>query len=101
MKSCQCLLLAVLISMMSLNASAAELTVRIFERGGKAPLQGVAVCLGTSARLDQFGASFTDNEGYAVFPGVPRYPTRNGVRGVHRSKRAGCQKHLISCLSPA
>ena len=74
MKSCQCLLLAVLISMMSLNASAAELTVRIFERGGKAPLQGVAVCLGTSARLDQFGASFTDNEGYAVFPGVPRSP---------------------------
>jgi len=57
---------------MSCSASAAELTVRIFERGGQAPLQGVAVCLGTSARITQFGAILTDAEGYAEFSGVPQ-----------------------------
>jgi hypothetical protein len=51
MRSCLCLLLTVFSLVMSSGVSAAELTVRIFERGGKAPLQGVAVCLGTSARL--------------------------------------------------
>ena len=74
MRSYLCLLLAVFFLMMSSSAFSAQLTVRIFERGGKAPLQGVAVCLGTSARLNQFGASLTDAEGYAVFSGIPRTP---------------------------
>ena len=91
MKSCQCMLFAVLLLMMSLNASAAELTVRVFERGGKVPLQGVAVCLGTSARLNQFGASFTDSEGYAVFPGVPRAPL---VVTVSRPGYMSGQEHM-------
>jgi hypothetical protein len=91
MKSCQCLLPAVLLLMMSLNTSAAELTVRVFERGGKAPLQGVAVCLGTSARLNQFGASFTNSEGYVVFPGVPRTPL---VVTVSRSGYMSGQEHM-------
>ena len=71
MKSCQCMLYAVFLLMMSLNAFAAELTVRVFERGGKVPLQGVAVCLGTPARLNQLGASLPDSEGYVIFPGMP------------------------------
>ena len=68
------LLFAVFILILSSSASAAELTVRIFERGGKAPLQGVAVCLGTSARITQFGATLTDADGYVVFSDVPRAP---------------------------
>jgi hypothetical protein len=50
---------------------AADLRIRVFERGGNEPLAGVAVCLGTSARLDQFGATRTDSDGYAVFDSVP------------------------------
>lgn len=50
---------------------AADLRVRVFERGGNVPLAGVAVCLGTDARLDQFGATRTNADGYAVFDSVP------------------------------
>lgn len=57
-----------------LTVFAADVQVRIFERGGKAPLPGAAVCLGTSAKLGQFGASLTDSNGYVVFKGVPRAP---------------------------
>jgi hypothetical protein len=67
-------LLISLLLMMPLAASAADVQVRIFERGGKAPLPGVAVCLGTSAKLGQFGASLTDSNGYVVFKEVPRAP---------------------------
>ena len=91
MKPFLCQLFVILLIMMSSSASAAELTVRIFERGGKAPLQGVAVCLGTSARLDQFGASFTDAEGYVVFPGVPRTPL---VVTVSRPGYMSGQEHM-------
>ena len=66
------LMLATFFLVTSSGVSAAELTVRVFERGGKAPLQGVAVCLGTSARITQFGAKLTDAGGYVVFSGVPR-----------------------------
>ncbi len=53
------------------NLSAADLRVRVFERGGNVPLADVAVCLGTQARPDQFGATRTDGKGYAVFDSVP------------------------------
>lgn len=62
---------AMLMLSFTATASAAELRVRVFERGGNVPLAGVAVCLGTSARLDQFGALRTDADGYAVFDSVP------------------------------
>ena len=55
----------------SFSAGAADLRVRVFERGGNVPLPGVAVCLGTHARLDQFGASRTDEKGYVLFNEVP------------------------------
>jgi len=48
-----------------------DLRVRVFERGANAPLAGVAVCLGTPARLNQFGAMLTDPAGYATFSDVP------------------------------
>jgi hypothetical protein len=52
-------------------ADAADLRVRVFERGASKPLAGVAVCLGTQARIDQFGAQTTDERGYAVFESLP------------------------------
>jgi len=52
-------------------AGAADLRVRVFERGASKPLAGVAVCLGTQARIDQFGAQVTDERGYAVFKSLP------------------------------
>jgi hypothetical protein len=65
------LLLSALLQL-SLTASAAEIRVRVFERGNQVPLANAAVCLGTSARIDQFGASVTDAEGYVSFTDVPR-----------------------------
>jgi hypothetical protein len=91
MKSFQCSLLTVLLLMMSFNIYAAEITVRVFERGGKLPLKGVAVCLGTSARLDQFGVSMTDLEGYAVFTGLPQTPM---VVTVSRPGYMSGQEHM-------
>jgi len=67
-------------------ASAADLKVRVFERGGKAPLSGAAVCLGTPANVSQFGAEPADAQGYVVFRGFPRAPlqvtaSKPGFRG--------------------
>lgn len=53
-------------------AFSSDLRVRVFERGGNAPMAGVAVCLGTPARLNQFGAMLTDPGGYVVFSDVPQ-----------------------------
>jgi hypothetical protein len=65
------LLVIIMLVFASTGLPAAELRVRVFERGGNVPLSGVAVCLGTNARLDQFGATRTDADGYAVFGSVP------------------------------
>ncbi len=61
-----------LAALLSFSVNAADLRVRVFERGGNVPLPGVAVCLGTHARPDQFGASLTDANGYVLFSEVPR-----------------------------
>ena len=50
---------------------AADLRIRVFERGGNAPLAGTSVCLGTRASIKQFGAGLTDADGYAVFSDLP------------------------------
>jgi hypothetical protein len=70
---CNCIL-TLLLAGMSAAAVPADLKVRVFERGGNAPLPGVAVCLGTPARLNQFGASLTDAGGYAGFSDIPQGP---------------------------
>lgn len=66
------LLIFNLLLTLSTAAAASDLRVRVFDRGGKAPLAGVAVCLGTAASLDQFGVNLTDSEGYVMFTDVPR-----------------------------
>jgi hypothetical protein len=53
-------------------SAAADLRVRVFERGASKPLSGVAVCLGTQARADQFGSKSTDASGYVVFDSLPQ-----------------------------
>ncbi|MEN8205376.1 MAG: hypothetical protein ABFS24_05105 [Pseudomonadota bacterium] len=72
MKTTPSVLLLSLLLMLSLAASAADIRVRVFERGNQVPLVNAAVCLGTSARIDQFGARMTDDEGYVSFTDVPR-----------------------------
>ena len=56
----------------AITVTAADVQIQVSERAGNAPLVGVAVCLGTSAKIDQFGARLTDQRGFAVFKNVPR-----------------------------
>ncbi len=65
------IMMAVLLAVSAQMAAGADLRVRVFERGGNLPLAGVSVCLGTQARLDQFGAKLTDSKGYVVFDSLP------------------------------
>jgi hypothetical protein len=62
---------ALLLATAATQVCAADLRIRVFERGGKAPLQGTSVCLGTRASIKQFGAGLTDADGYAVFSDLP------------------------------
>jgi hypothetical protein len=68
----------------------ADLKVRVFERGGTQPLAGVSVCLGTPARVSQFGSSMTDADGNVRFTAIPRAPlvvtvSRPGYKGEQQS----------------
>jgi len=74
MKTTPSVLLLPLLLLLPLAASAADIRVRVFERGDQTPLVNAAVCLGTSARIDQFGSHMTDDDGYASFTNVPRAP---------------------------
>ena len=85
MKTIPGLLIISTLLTLSLPASATDIRVRVFDRGNKVPLTSAAVCLGTSARIDQFGAHVTDAEGYVSFSSVPRAPlvitvSRQGYR---------------------
>ncbi len=74
MKTIPGLLIALILLTFSVAASATDIRVRVFDRSDNTPLVNAAVCLGTSARIDQFGARVTDNEGYVSFPNVPGAP---------------------------
>ena len=74
MKTIPGLLIISTLLTLSLPASATDIRVRVFDRGNKVPMTSAAVCLGTSARIDQFGAHVTDAEGYVSFSSVPRAP---------------------------
>jgi hypothetical protein len=68
----------------------ADISVRVFQRGGNEPLAGASVCLGTPARISQFGSSVTDAAGNARFTSVPRAPlvvtvSRPGYKGEQQS----------------
>jgi hypothetical protein len=86
-------LLLLLIVSASFTVSAADLKVRVFERGGKAPLTGASICLGTPANLSQFGAYLTDAEGYVVFRDVPGASL---VVTVSKSGYMGEQQSLVT-----
>ena len=98
----QMTLLALLFAVLVLPvlAQAAELRVRVFERGGKRPLAGVAVCLGTSANPTQFGSDQTDAQGYAHFADIPRAPllitaSKAGYKGEQQSLVTSSMPRLL------
>jgi hypothetical protein len=74
MKTIPVIILSSMLLTMSLTVSAVDIKVRVFDRGSKSPLGNAAVCLGTSARIDQFGAFKTDDEGFVSFSNVPQAP---------------------------
>ncbi len=86
-------------------APASELRVRVFERGGRQPLAGASVCLGTSANPLQFGSDQTDREGYAVFMDIPRAPllitaSKSGYKGEQQSLVTSTVQRLLVMSLP-
>ena len=65
-------ILPVLLIFLAGQARSADLQVRVFERGGVTPLAGVAVCVGTQAKPEQFGTMTTDAAGLVRFESLPR-----------------------------
>lgn len=70
-------------------ASAANLSVQVLERGSGQPVAAAAVCLGTSADTDQFGAVRTNSDGAVVFEDILDAPlvltvSKDGFRGERR-----------------
>lgn len=96
MKTTPSVFLLSLVLLLPLAASAADIRVRVFERGDQTPLVNAAVCLGTSARIDQFGAHMTDNEGYVSFTDVPRAPL---LITVSRTGYRAAQEALVTSTS--
>jgi len=100
------LTLFLLVAAIPVLAPAAELRVRVFERGARQPLAGVSVCLGTSANPVQFGSDQTDREGYAVFTDVPRAPllitaSKSGYQGYQQSLVTTTIPRLLVMSLPA
>jgi hypothetical protein len=94
------LTLSLLATAIPVFVHASDLKVRVFERGGRQPLAGVSVCLGTSANTMQFGADQTDREGYAEFTDVPRAPllvtaSKSGYKGEQQSLVTTTIEHLL------
>jgi hypothetical protein len=94
------LALFLLVTAIPVLAPAADLRVRVFERGGRQPLAGVSVCLGTSANPVQFGSDQTDREGYAVFTDVPRASllitaSKSGYKGEQQSLVTSTMPRLL------
>ena len=87
-------------------AAAADLQVRVYERGGRATLPGVAVCLGTPANLAQFGSELTDREGNVVFSGIPRAQlvltaSKSGYKSEQQSMVTSSTDRLLVISLPA
>ena len=105
MKKITCFSALFLMLLASITVSAAEVQVRVFERGGKAPLVGVAVCLGTPARISQFGARLTDENGNAVFGNVPRATllvtaSKNGYKAEQKNMGASTSDRMLVLSLP-
>lgn len=105
MKKITCFSALLLVLLASMAVSAAEVQVRVFERGGKAALAGVAVCLGTPARISQFGARLTDENGNAVFGNVPRATllvtaSKNGYMAEQKNMGASTSDRMLVISLP-
>ncbi|MDO6461460.1 carboxypeptidase-like regulatory domain-containing protein [Granulosicoccaceae sp. 1_MG-2023] len=80
-------LLGVVIGIVAISqAEAADYGVRVMDEQGR-PLADAAVCVGTSARHDQFGVMMTDENGVAMVHDVPAVElkvivSRSGYQGV-------------------
>jgi len=88
----------------SVTVSAADVQVRVFARGGT-PLAGVAVCLGTPARISQFGAMQTDENGNAAFSDVPRATlqvtaSKNGYKAEQKIMGASTSNRMLVISLP-
>ncbi len=84
------LLLVALALLPVAGAFASVVGVRVFDAATGDPLAGAAVCLGTPAEPDQFGALRTDAEGRVAFHDITQTPlvltvSRPGYRGVRKS----------------
>lgn len=105
MKSISTLILSMMV-WVAFTADAADLQVRVFERGENVPLAGVSVCLGTQARLDQFGAARTDGQGYVLFSEVPQAQivvtaSRSGYKSEQESMVTSNTNRLLVISLPA
>lgn len=80
------LLAAILLNALTLPALAASLEpsrleVQLLNRQNGEPVANAAVCLGTSARMDQFGARRSDAKGIVRFDDVSAHPLVLTVSG--------------------
>lgn len=74
---------------LSFNANATSIKVKVLDASKNRPLTNAAVCLGTSARTDQFGSQYTDAQGLANFAVESDTPLLLTVSG---SQRKGIQR---------
>lgn len=70
----------------AVSAESSWLEVQLVQKQDGTPLADAAVCLGTSARLDQFGARRTDSRGVVRFDDIRHHPlvvtaSRRGYQG--------------------
>ena len=105
MKHLSNVIILLLLSFTATTASAADVQVRVFERGGTEPLPGVAVCLGTPARISQFGAKLTDSSGNVTFSDVPVSTiqvtaSRKGYKAEQKSMGATSSNRLLVITLP-
>ncbi len=94
-----------LLLLTSISVQASDVQIRVFERGGKDPLSGVAVCLGTPARIGQFGAKMTDGSGSVMFSGVPMSTiqitaSKGGYMAEQKSVGAASSNRLLVITLP-
>lgn len=89
-------LVTILVGLLTVAAAgAAEVQVRVVDAAKRMPLSDAAVCLGTPANPEQFGALRTDAQGSVNFSGVPATPLLltisrdqyHGYRLQHGAKR--------------
>jgi hypothetical protein len=98
--------LAALALLPATGAFAAVVGVRVVDAATGEPLPGAAVCLGTPAEPDQFGALRTDSQGHVEFHDIAQTPlqltvSRAGYRGLRKTYRSAAFDRVLQVrLSP-